>query len=211
MTELRRFTRLFAPAAVALVAAGCAGFGGDDDGDDERRVTKQELKNLVLQPSDLSGYAQFDFGALTLADVQPGPRVDPQRFGRTGGWKARYRQTATAAAGPLIVESFVDLFGSDDGARRDLEAYRAQFEQAAREAGTTARLLSPPNVADGAQALVLTQAGSTPPIRFFTVAWRNGELTAAISVNGAEGDVGLDDAVALALKQDRRISAASVS
>ena len=195
------------PVVALLLAAGCAAIGGDDERDDDERVTKADLKNVVLQPSDVGErFMQFDYGELTFADLQPGPRLEPGRFGRIAGWKARYRQTALEADGPLIVESFVDLFGSADGARRDLEAYRTQFEQAARTSGGKARLLERPRVGDGAYAFTLVQESATLPLRFFTVAWRNGAVTGAVTVNGADGQVDLSAAVALARKQNRRIS-----
>ena len=91
---------------VVVVAAGC--------GSSAARITAKQLPPLGLQPRDLpSAFERFDEGAQVSLDRVPGPRYDTARFGRQGGWKARYRRAGTTATpGPLVVESRADVFGS---------------------------------------------------------------------------------------------------
>jgi hypothetical protein len=186
--------RLIAAAAVALLLAGC---GGSDAG----RVQASRLAQLVLAPGDLpAAFTQFDGGRQVRIDAVSGPRKQPERFGREGGWKARYnRPGAKATRGPLVVESRADVFKSADGAGDDLDAYRKQLE-----AEPGARLVDPPELADEAVASTSLQVGG---IRHYTVAWRDRNVTASVAINGFEGRVGLADAVRLARAQERRISA----
>jgi hypothetical protein len=191
--------------ALAVATSGCM----DDDGG-RRHISKSDLRQLVLLPYDLPrAFSQFDFGELAVTDIHPGPRADQARFGRLGGWKARYRRAGTAhTSGPLVVESRVDVFGDEGGAAHDLEAYEAEFEQTADRFTGPARSLGSPGLADGSTAMTLTQRGGRVPVRLFTVAWRRGEVTASISVNGFEGKIAFEHAVALARKQDRRLAQA---
>ena len=194
MSVLRRARRLLVPVAVLLVAAGCAGTG--DDGTDNRRVAKTELKNLVLQPADLPGaFTQFDYGELTLTDLQPGPREDLARFDRRGGWKARYRRSGSATTpGPLLVVSMIDLFAEADGAQQDLEAYEVDLSDGGD--------VTESEIGEEAIARV-RHLGR---VSYFDVAWRQANVTASLSVSGFRGKVSLADVVALARKQERRIS-----
>jgi hypothetical protein len=189
---------------VALVCGGCMG------GDDEASLSTNDLEELVLQPEDLPpSFTRFDFGELTLSDVHLGPRGDQSRFGRLGGWKARYRYAGAAqTTGPLVVESRVDLFQRGDGAAQDLAAYESELEQTAERFSGEGRLLEPPGLGDGSAAITLKQGTGRFATRFFTVAWRRAELTASISVNGFEGKIALEDALDLARKQDNRLALA---
>ena len=70
---------------VALTACGA--------GHHSSTISRSALPRLVLQPADLgSRFLRFDEGAQIAIDVHPGPREDLQRFGRLGGWKARYKR-----------------------------------------------------------------------------------------------------------------------
>jgi hypothetical protein len=166
--------------AVALALLLLAGCGGDAE------IPAREASRCVLQPSDLgSGYVRFDEGRQLRADMAP-PRDDPRRFGRTAGWKARFR-------GEAVVESRVDLFENDDGARRDLDAYRASVRNE-----TVA-----PDIGDDA----IAQSQRQGEVRFFSVAWRTRNATASVSVSGFGAR--LEDAVALARKQQTRLDRAA--
>jgi hypothetical protein len=188
-------------AFVALLVSSGAGCIANDDA----QVSKHELRDLVVQPDDLAAdFTRFDFGELTSTDARAGPRFEESRFGREGGWKARYRRSASAkTSGPLVIESTVDLFGDDDGARQDLEAYEEEFEASVQEG--EARVLNEPDVGEGAAAVTLARGSGRFSVRFYTVAWRQGPITASVSVNGFEGRITLEDALELARKQDRRI------
>jgi hypothetical protein len=177
--------------ALLAVLAGCM---GDD------AVPPDRLGRLVLQPDDLpEGFERFDEGELAGPDMPPGPRRDPARFGREGGWKARYRAPAGDTGGILLVESRVDAFAGSGGAERDLDAYREQLAASGAEEDAGA------DVGDEALATTATQAAEPRAIRFTTVAWRQGTVTASVLVQGFEDAAGVDAVLELARKQAARI------
>jgi hypothetical protein len=182
---------------VTLTIAGCSG-------GEEQAVPTERLSRLVLQPADLSSaYLRFDEGEQGRADAPQGARADPGRFGREGGWKARYRRPGPATTrGPLVIESRADVFVGDDGAKKDFEALAQDIA-----ATGTAEKLEAPSVGDETIAVTLVQPAQPRPVRFFTVAWRYRNVTATIVLNGF--DVSLGDAVSLARKQQRRIANAA--
>lgn len=179
---------------LALLVAGCR--------NGERTLAAAQLPNLVLQPADLpQTFTQFDEGAQASADAPQGTRADPARFGREGGWKARYRRSDNQdTSGVLVVESRVDLFEGQDGAEADLDAFRSDLGRA--------RALSAPELGDAAAATTLRQTGIID-VRYYTVVWRYRNVTASVLVSGFEGRVALDDALTLAERQQRRIENAA--
>jgi hypothetical protein len=187
---------------VVLLFAGCS-FGGDGGG----RVEQGELRSLVLQPEDLPRvFVRFDEGRQAIADNPGGSRADTQRFGRQGGWKARYRRSGTPrTAGPLVVESRADVFDSSTGADEDLDAARSDLE----EAELDWQRIDEPGLGDESFAATLVQRGGTGGVRFYEVFWREANVTASLSVNGFEGRLALAEALELARKQERRIAAAA--
>ena len=164
---------------------------------EEAAIASGDLPRVVLQPDDLPrAFTRFDEGRQIGADAPPG--ATPDRFGRSGGWKARYRRSgSTETRGPLVVESRADLFASADGAAKDLEAMRARLRGG--------RAVAQPHLGDDAVASMLRQGG----VVFFTIGWRYENVTASVSVNGFAGRLSLADAVALARKQQQRIEAAA--
>jgi hypothetical protein len=176
-------------------------------GDGEGAIEPAALPRLVLQPDDLGErFVRFAEGRIARADFQPGPRADPARFERVDGWKARYRLAdAGAQAGPLVVVSMADLFADEGGAERDIDAYREEFELARETAEGLARTLDPPTVGDETFGTSLEQAG----VFYYTIAWRFENVTASVLVQGFE--LSVDDAVALAAKQQERIARAANS
>lgn len=189
--EQRRAVTAFV-GCVALVAACVGG---------EQKVSG-ELSKIVLQPSEVpAAFQRFDEGRQVLADAEPGPRGDARRFGREGGWKARYRR-ATTAKGPLVIESRVDRFADRSGARKDLEAYEAELRAGAEKVDV-------PKVGEAALAATRAAAGFPRSVRFYTVAWRHANVTASVTVQGFEGDVTLEDALMLVSAQQRRIEQAT--
>jgi hypothetical protein len=160
---------------------------------------------MVLQPADLSKvFTRFDEGPVRTADTPPGARGDPQRFGREGGWIARYKRPGSAATqGPLVVESRVDVFGGSDGAEEEFDAYRDELESLGG-----GRWLSLPSL--GADAIGVTSGESDAhSVRYFRLVWRDSNVAASLAVNGFEGRLRLVHALELAQKQQRRIRAAS--
>jgi hypothetical protein len=193
----RRFAPLLVLALGTLAILGCAAFG-DDENDDDAAISAAQAKALLLQPADLPRvFTRFDHGELTFTDFQAGPREDPARFERQGGWKARYRRPgSTSTRGPLLVVSMIDVFSDADHAARDLEAYEMVFSERGR----------PRPAAVGEQALArITGVGT---VRYFDVAWRQANVTASLSVQGFRGRISLADVVELARKQERRIERA---
>ena len=191
-------------AGLVVVVAGCAGGDGD-----EQAVPATKMRLVVLQPADLSkAFVRFDEGPVRLADTPPGPRGDPERFGREGGWKARYRRPGSAATkGPLVVESRIDLFDGEDGAESEFDAYREELEA---EAGGAGRWLDVPRIGDDALAAT-SGSGMANSVRVFRLVWRDGNATASIAANGFEGRLRLADVLELVRKQQRRIAAALVT
>lgn len=202
-----RCARALVGASAALAAAsslaGC--------GDSKPTIPETALRSLVLQPTDLPDvFVRFDHGPLRFADLEPGRGLE--RFGRKGGWKARYRRPGSFdTRGPLVVESLVDLFDSSAGAAKDLAAYRADFSAAARGVGVTGRLLPPPALGDEAYAVTYRRRGATRDVRFVQVGWRTANVTASLTVNGFVGGLSTADVLALARKQQRRIERAASS
>jgi hypothetical protein len=168
----------------------------------ERRIAEDQLSSLVLQPADVPSFSQFGLGRQVTADAHAGPRKDPTRFGRLGGWIARYRPTDPAVRnGPLVLESRADLFPSAAAAKQDLNAYNAEYEATiARNGG---KKLADPAVGDEARAFTFGSGADF----FYVIAWRSANGTASVLVEGSA--VTLDDALALASKQAARLSAAT--
>jgi hypothetical protein len=182
--------------ALVVFVTGCGGGGAP-------AISVEELPSLVLDVSDVPAtLSQFGGGKQARADIHPGARQDTTRFGREGGWIARFRRAGATAEtpGPLVVESRADLFRTEAGAKNDLEAYRDEFETTPQR-----RLLTGPDLGQGAYAMVQQQGD----VRFFSIAWRERNATAFVLVEGFAGRVGLADALALARKQDRHLLAAA--
>jgi hypothetical protein len=182
---------------VVLALAGC-GSGG-------ARIAKDDLPSLVLRAGDLGpDFSEFARGAQARADLHPGPRQDPLRHGRLGGWISRYRHVTTPSGqtvGPLVVESRADLYKSSGGAKKDLGDYKDEYEGYPASVGV--EKLDAPKLGDDAVAFRFGSALD----RFVVVAWRESNATASVLVEGPA--VGLEDASRLARKQQARLAAAA--
>jgi hypothetical protein len=187
---------------LVLGLAGCSIGGGDD-----ATIDLDELPATVLQPEDVPAvFARFDEGRQVLADNPGGSRVDPNRFGRRDGWKARYHRSGTPrTAGPIVVESRVDLFESSSGAEDELEAARGDL----REGELEWQPIDEPGLGDESFAGTLVQPGAGAGIRHYHVYWRSDNVMAFMNVNGFEGRLTLEEVLELARKQESRISGAS--
>jgi hypothetical protein len=187
---------------IALLLAGCT------SGGDGAAIERRELKKIVLQPSDLPGFQRFSEGRQGRAEQPGGVTADPARFGRVDGWQARFRHPGTAlTSGPLVVESRADLFESPGGAEDEL----ARLEEEARAQREARVLAQAPALGEEAVAATIRQPAGVPGargVRFYLVVWREENVTASVFVNGFEGRVRLEDAIALARKQQRRIEEA---
>jgi hypothetical protein len=181
----------FSLVAVAIsLLAGCG---------DEPTVTVDALPSLVLQPADLPGFARFAEGRQSGVGG-PGERGDPRRFGRQGGWHARYRRLGPQnVRGPLVVESTADVFRDADGAARDLAAWR---RLAASE-----RPLPVPQVGTESVGSTTRQDSLAGAVRFYRIAFSTANATGSVTVQGLDGRLSVTDATRLAHAQQRRIEA----
>lgn len=170
-----------------------------------------KLGSAVLQPADVGqGFFQFDVGRQELLDFHLGPRRDPRRFERVEGWKARYRpREVEARTGPLVIESRVDLFREEEGAKRDLDAYTQEFQDDIRDAPRRGRSISVPTIGNGAVAITFTQGRGARTVRYYRVAWRFQTLTGFIGISGFEGTISVRDAIRFAQKQQEHMVALS--
>lgn len=185
-----------------LALAGCS-----VRGEDKATVEASELSALVLQPEDLPReFVQFDQGRQVMADNPGGRRIDPRRFGRREGWKARYhRRGGPRTAGPVVVESRADLFESAGGAHDDLEAARRDLADG--DAGW--QPIDEPGLGNESFAATLVQRAAAGGVRYYHVYWRSANVVAFLNVNGFEGRLALAEVLELARKQQRRITAAA--
>jgi hypothetical protein len=176
-------------AAAVLSLAGCGSSG--------KTIQSDELSKLVLQRADLPpGFAAFYQGPQLSAD-QTGARSDPKRFGRMGGWIARYnRGGSPRTKGPLVVASRVDLFKDAGGAKRELGLYPAQLQQAG------ARKIDVGKLGDQAFGVVTLQTGAVN-VRSYAIAWREHNASAELELNGFR--LSRLEALALARKQELRL------
>jgi hypothetical protein len=181
-------------ALIGVVAVGCSGHKGAE-------ARPGDLPRIVLQAGDLpAGFVRFDAGKQVSADATGAGRADPGRFGRLGGWKARYRVTGTDESdGPQIVESRADVFKEGAGAKKDMDAYRSDLTELAGP--TPPKTLEAPGLGDEAFALTRAQGR----IRLYTIVWRDANVSAALSATGFQGRFPFGEALALARRQARRI------
>lgn len=187
---------------LALCATGC--FGGDG-GDEGPSVSVQNGEALVLQQEDVgSEFTLFDRGEQRRVDFSP-PRDDPNRFGRQGGWKARFSRTGTRKTeGALVVASLADLFDSADDAGEDFELYKASLDQFTAAGG---RAVPVSDLGDEAYAVRFSQGIEPNVIHHYAIAWRDGAVTASVTANGFR--LTWPQALALARAQQDRISSAA--
>jgi hypothetical protein len=189
-----RLTALAFVLAVVLAACGSS----------SPTIPVGSLNKLVLRQQDLGApFQQFAGGKQGHLDNQA-PRDDPTRYGREGGWIARFNRSGTAKTqGPLVVESRADLFKNAGGAKKDLLAYRGLF---ASPSLSQRRVVTVPKIGDESLAQTFVQPAAKP-LRFYRIAWRYRNATAAVTVEGFQGNVSAADAIALARKEQRRLEA----
>ncbi len=184
---------------LVVVVTGCS------LGESGSSIDRGKLRQLVIQPSDLPRvFVRFDEGRQIMADSPGGARADPDRFDRIDGWKARFRRGGTRkTAGPLVIESRVDLFESAGGAEDDFDAARGDLG----ESGLGWKPIDEPGLGDESFAATFVQGGFGA-VRHYLVFWRNENATALLNANGFDGKLALADVLELARKQQRRIARA---
>jgi len=185
----------FLAFGIVLLTAAC---------DSGSTIAAGKLSQLVLTEQDMPGFTSFSKGPQVRLDNQGTVRADASRYGREGGWIIRLHPAdSTKTAGPLVVESRADLFKTTDGAKSDFAAYRVLFSRLSGEHTE----IAVPGLGQDAVGVTFTQAGGRT-LRFFRIAWRSQNATASITVEGFDGQVSQDDALALAHKQEKRIEGA---
>jgi hypothetical protein len=189
---------------LALLLGGCV------VGDGATGIARDALPTLVLQPGDLPDvWIPFNSGKQVHADAPPGKRSDPVRFGRTGGWIARFRRPGSQeTSGPLVIESRADLFASVDGAKDELSQARSELG-AAVGARPVVKPLKDPSVGEESFAGTILQrsgGGGIADVRFYLISWRHENVVASIFVNGFEGKLTFRQVLDLARVQQRRIA-----
>jgi hypothetical protein len=184
---------------VLLVLAGCS-----LDGENGSDVDVADGGKLVLADADVGRpFVKFDEGEQRRTDMAP-PRDDPTRFHRQGGWKTRFqRGGGPQTVGPLVIESRADLFETAGDANDDFGLYREALDQLASGAAGVA--VQPPEIGEESYAVTFRQGVPPSAVRHFVLAWRQGNVTASLTVNGFDRKLRLAHVVALARKQEARI------
>ena len=185
----------FVGLVIVLFGAAC---------DSGSTIATGKLSQLVLTEQDMPGFTSFSNGQQVRLDNQGTVRADASRYGREGGWIDRLRLAdSTRTTGPLVVESRADLFKTSDGAKSDLAAYRVLFSRLSGEH----KEIAVSGLGQDAVGVTFTQPGGRT-LRFFRIAWRFQNATASITVEGFDGEVSQEDALALARKQEKRMEGA---
>jgi hypothetical protein len=186
-------------ALAALVLAGC---GHSSRG---KKLSDRELGALVLQPTDLpKTFSEFSFARESSSELSPALHGDRTRFGRQDGWVARYRRGGpTQARGPLTVASGVEVFADSDGAADYLDA----VVEAQESAGGALRKVEVSTLGDETAAFAPPGAPPGTAVSFYVV-WRDGRFAGGISAVGFARRLVLADVVALARKQEKRMTRA---
>jgi hypothetical protein len=101
------------------------------------------------------------------------------------------------------VTSRADLFKDAGGAKRDFTLYEGEMQTGAATPADVAK------VGDATAAAKAFQGAGAFRVVTYAIAWRRGNATAEVEANGFAKRLTLDDAVALARKQDARLRAAA--
>jgi hypothetical protein len=186
---------LLASTALVCAVSACGG---------EATIPEGRLSGLVLRDRDLPpAFSPFSVGPQSSVDATSPLREDPTRFGRKGGWIARYRRSGSVSTrGALVVVSRADLFGDSGGAQKDLQEYSTEL---ANEPGATPHALKLPRLGDQAYGETFFQPGAHP-VRYVVIAWRYRNVTASVEAEGFH--LRTADVVALAQRQQRHIAGA---
>lgn len=189
----------------ALIVLGLAAVLLADACNDGSTIAATKLSQLVLTEQDMPAFAVFYKGPQVRLDNQGTDRADPSRNGREGGWIVRFHPAqSTTTTGPLVVESRADLFKAADGAKSDFAAYLTLLS--GRNGGDQ-KEFGIPGLAQDARGVTFTQVGGRT-LRFYRIAWRDRNATASVTVEGFDGDVTQDQAIAIAKKQEAHIKGA---
>jgi hypothetical protein len=185
-------------AAVAPVAAGRS---------DEMAPVRIDARSMVLQQADLPGGFGLEHGKyVSNADLakQGDAAKDYDKLGRLTGYDVSYQRRA--ARGMLGLDSFASVYRSSSGAHT---SFMQTISGAARQGGAAfrwMRIAAPLGSETRAYRFTTTQSGMK--LDFYTVAWRHGRVFAEVTGGGISGTMVPGELLALAKKQEARISSA---
>jgi hypothetical protein len=164
---------------VALLA-GCSVPG------DEKTIDEADLEAVVLQRDDLAPWYRQTF---------------VRSLGQAAPARVRYERISSAGEpGPDVVDSIVEAFDSSGTADGHLDAARDAVRQ---RPGW--QPIDEPGLGDESFAATVVQH----EVRRYEIFWREHNASASLQVKGSEGGLPLADVLALARKQERRISNAA--
>ena len=183
---------------VALVLAGCGTSSG-------KKLSDRELGTLVLQEADLPALKQYASEHQVRSELDPVLERDPTKFGRQGGWTARYQRPTTSGRGPLTESSIATVFSDAHGARKYVAAVKGNQERTNIAAGL--KEVEVPALGDETVAVASAKAPSRS-VRSVLITWRDGRFVGSVTALGFAQQMNVADVVALARKQEKRIAAA---
>jgi len=168
-----------------------------------RRTT--DPKAMVLQRSDLpSGFGrvlgQYITNGELAATTAPGKNF--RKLGRISGYYIAY--STTAPSGLTVVESFASVYDHKSGAHDSLEESVAQTTGSGQKLVTARSALA--SLGSDARLLHLRTNQNGTKLDYYTVAWRDNRVFAEVRGAGRSGTIAPEDVIALAKKQDARIS-----
>jgi ABC-type amino acid transport substrate-binding protein len=201
----RQRSHRYAAAAAALLAAAVVQAAAAHDG--AMAPVRVDARTMVLQPADLpTGFGHAQGGYVSNAKLQQQSEVvkDYAKLGRLTGYDVSYARPA--ASGVLGLDSFASLYRSSAGAH---SSFLQSVAGARRQGGAAFRSLPVPTPLGSETRLYLvTTMQSGLKVDYYTVAWRHGRVFAEVMGGGVSGTFEPAELVALAAKQEARISSA---
>jgi hypothetical protein len=201
----RQRSHRYAAAAAALLAVAVVPAAAARD----RAMAPMRLdaRTMVLQPADLPtgfGHARGQYVSNAQLEQQSEVTKDYARLGRLTGYDVSYARRAPS--GVLGLQSFASLYRSSAGAH---DSFLLSVAGARRQGGHAFRTL-PVRTPLGSEArvFVVTTMQSGVKLDYLTVAWHHGRVFAEVMGGGLSGTFEPAALVALAVKQEARISSA---
>lgn len=174
------------------------------------RPAHPDTRTMVIQLADLPSGFGVDQGAyVSNAQLarEGDARKDYAKLGRVTGYNVTYKRPGLA--GVLVLDAFASIYRSTAGAHDSL---RLSLAGAVKDGGPGFRWV-PSVSALGSEArvyLVSTKQNGMA-VDYYTVAWRHGRVFAEVICGGVSGQISPAQALALARKQEARITAAFTS
>jgi hypothetical protein len=199
--QLKRTVAAGAAALAATVVPVAAGRS------EQMAPVRIDARSMVLQLVDVPGGFWLEHGRyVSNADLtrQGDAAKDYGKLGRLTGYDVSYQRRA--ATGMLGLDSFASVYRSSSGAHT---SFVLAVSGAARQGGagfTWLRIAVPLGSETRVYRVTTTQSGMK--LDFYTVAWRHGRVFAEVIGGGISGTMVPRELLALAKKQEARISSA---